>query len=213
MTIPKKVQKEIKSFLQESYGFTVKSFFENVSQDIVNCNEAIINIIKKPIIGKKGEYNYQLISKNISTTKMFFKSDIVDQFVLKYIKEINRINYIVLNTYGQNVSQIKISDLCLTAFSGPVDDFKSTYTPTLGFWLLTSGGVKLAYISVKSDMTVTFQDKIIPIENFNDALINEYCRHLATIDEYFERDSCEKSYETRVDELQDILIIKQMVDI
>jgi hypothetical protein len=213
MKISKKIQNQISAFLASNYGFNVQNSFQSVNSFMMNLDQAIVSVTRKPVIGQKDVFSYKIVSKNINNNKIFFKNTIVDDFLLKSIKEINRLNYVVYNEKSMKVSELKITEMELTLFSGLLDDLDKPFEPTFGFWLASSSGEKLAYVIIKADGSLSYQGEQKHVSEFGTLLINQYCEYISRFDEYFESDGEYKSYETRMEELKDTLLVKDMFEI
>lgn len=213
MKIPKKIQNQIAAFLQANYGFTIQSVFQSVNSFIMNLDNAIVSVTRKPIIGQKDVFSYKIVSKNISNNKIFFKNSIVDDFLLKAVKDINHLNYVVYNNKNIKISELKFTEMELTVFYGLLEDLDKPFEPTFGFWISSSAGDKLAYVIVKADGTMDYQGETTHISEFGSLLINQYCAYISKFDEYFENDGKYKTYDERMEELKDTLLVKDMFEI
>ncbi len=211
-TIPKNIQKVIHNFLESNYGFTNLKYISTPKNNYFISAETSVEINKRPVIGAgKDVYHYSIHCHNLNATSFILKSEMFNDFISEYIRDINNINYVVRNEKGDKVNTLSFSNFTLTLYDGLIDDLTKPFEPFIGFWINTQSGEKLSYVVVKSDHSVVYGCKECPITEFKHLLINDYCNYIAKFDEYFERDGLEKTYDERVNELKDLISLKEMI--
>lgn len=215
MKLSKKEKVRIETILACSYGFKNISFDEQHS--FVMCDYEMMRMAKYPMIGVKDQFFYKIKSDSISKMSTFVKNESIVDAVLTTLKTINGLKYRFLSDSGKDLSQVTIRHFEGNLLDGELPVDTNIVKPTVGFWITTTSGLKIAYVEISDDNIHytglgNMADQVVTNTEFSTLLINDYAKFLSSIDEFFVSDNEFKSFEDRMDDIKNVLLTKEMFE-